>query len=89
LGSIIAFTSYLWLLHYESPTKVGTYAYVNPVVAVIIGAVLGAESIGPRTIVATALILIGVLLIASGSGKSSAPKFLRDRFSRRYNLSSI
>jgi drug/metabolite transporter (DMT)-like permease len=69
-GSVVAFTAYLWLLHYESPTKVGTYAYVNPVVAVIIGAVLGGESIGLRTIAATALILISVLLIASGGGKS-------------------
>lgn len=33
-GSIIAFTAYVWLIHHESPTKVGTYAYVNPVVAV-------------------------------------------------------
>src|SRR5262249_15405865 len=33
-GSIIAFTAYVWLLHYTSPTRVGTYAYVNPVVAV-------------------------------------------------------
>ena len=36
-GSIIGFTAYVWLIHHESPTKVGTYAYVNPVVAVIIG----------------------------------------------------
>lgn len=36
-GSIIGFTAYLWLLHHESPTKVGTYAYVNPVVAVALG----------------------------------------------------
>ena len=36
-GSIISYTAYVWLLHYESPTRVGTYAYVNPVVAVILG----------------------------------------------------
>src|SRR2546421_4844298 len=36
-GSIVGFTAYIWLLHYESPTKVGTYAYVNPVVAVNLG----------------------------------------------------
>jgi drug/metabolite transporter (DMT)-like permease len=35
-GSIIAFTAYVWLIHHESPTKVGTYAYVNPVVAVLV-----------------------------------------------------
>jgi len=47
-GSIIAFTAYVWLIHHESPTKVGTYAYVNPVVAVLIGYFLGGETPGPR-----------------------------------------
>ena len=45
-GSIVGFTAYVWLLHYESPTKVGTYAYVNPVVAVCLGYFFGGESIG-------------------------------------------
>ena len=48
-GSIAGFTAYVWLLHHESPTKVGTYAYVNPVVAVIIGYFLGGEPLGART----------------------------------------
>jgi drug/metabolite transporter (DMT)-like permease len=64
-GSIVGFTAYLWLLHHESPTRVGTYAYVNPVVAVILGSLLGGESIGPRTVVATALILVSVIAIAT------------------------
>ena len=64
-GSIISFTAYVWLLHYESPTKVGTYAYVNPVVAVILGATLGGESMGRRTILGTALILISVVAITT------------------------
>ncbi len=50
-GSILAFTAYVWLIHHESPTKVGTYAYVNPVVAVLVGYFLGGETLGPRTIV--------------------------------------
>jgi drug/metabolite transporter (DMT)-like permease len=62
-GSIIAFTVYLWLLHYESPTKVGTYAYVNPVVAVLLGYFFGGEVIGPRTIAGTLLILVSVVVI--------------------------
>jgi drug/metabolite transporter (DMT)-like permease len=62
-GSIIGYTAYVWLLHYESATKVGTYAYVNPVVAVILGATLGGESMGRRTILGTALILISVAAI--------------------------
>lgn len=70
-GSIVAFTAYVWLLHYESPTKVGTYAYVNPVVAVILGAVLGGETVGRRTVVGTALILISVFTITTGRAKLS------------------
>ena len=49
-GSIAGFTAYVWLLHHESPTKVGTYAYVNPVVAVLLGYWLGGEPLGLRTI---------------------------------------
>jgi drug/metabolite transporter (DMT)-like permease len=69
-GSIIAFTAYVWLLHYESPTRVGTYAYVNPVVAVILGAVLGGESMGRRTILGTAFILMSVAAITTMKRKS-------------------
>ena len=64
-GSIVAYTAYVWLLHYESPTRVGTYAYVNPVVAVIIGAGFGGEIIGRRTLLGTALILVGVVAITT------------------------
>jgi drug/metabolite transporter (DMT)-like permease len=61
-GSIVAFTAYVWLIHHESPTKVGTYAYVNPVVAVLLGYFLGREPIGPRTIAGTLLVLISVVI---------------------------
>jgi drug/metabolite transporter (DMT)-like permease len=64
-GSIIAFTAYVWLIHHESPTKVGTYAYVNPVVAVLVGYFFGGEAIGPRTIVGTVLILVSVVVITT------------------------
>jgi len=62
-GSIVGFTAYVWLLHHESPTKVGTYAYVNPIVAVIVGYFLGGETIGPRTILGTLLVLASILVI--------------------------
>jgi drug/metabolite transporter (DMT)-like permease len=62
-GSIVAFTAYVWLLHHEAPTKVGTYAYVNPVVAVLIGYFLGGEALGPRTILGTLFVLVSVLVI--------------------------
>jgi drug/metabolite transporter (DMT)-like permease len=64
-GSIVGFTAYVWLLHYESPTKVGTYAYVNPVVAVILGYFLGGEAVGPRTILGTLLVLVSVITITT------------------------
>ena len=62
-GSIVGFTAYVWLLHHESPTKVVTYAYVNPIVAVIVGYFLGGEALGLRTVVGTAFILISVVVI--------------------------
>jgi drug/metabolite transporter (DMT)-like permease len=64
-GSIIAFTAYVWLIHYESPTRVGTYAYVNPVVAVLIGYFLAGEALGLRTILGTLFVLISVVLITT------------------------
>ncbi len=68
-GSIIAFTAYVWLIHHESPTKVGTYAYVNPVVAVLIGYFLGGEALGLRTILGTLFVLISVVVITTTRAK--------------------
>jgi drug/metabolite transporter (DMT)-like permease len=68
-GSIVAFTAYVWLIHHESPTKVGTYAYVNPVIAVLIGYFFGGEGIGPRTIVGTFLVLVSVVVITTAPAK--------------------
>jgi drug/metabolite transporter (DMT)-like permease len=68
-GSIIGFTAYVWLLHHESPTKVGTYAYVNPVVAVLVGYFLGGEALGLRTILGTLLVLISVVVITTTRAK--------------------
>jgi drug/metabolite transporter (DMT)-like permease len=64
-GSIIGFTAYVWLIHHESPTKVGTYAYVNPVVAVLVGYFLGGEEIGLRAILGTAFVLVSVVVITT------------------------
>jgi len=64
-GSIIGFTAYVWLIHHESPTKVGTYAYVNPVVAVLVGYFLGGETLGLRTILGTLCVLISVVVITT------------------------
>jgi len=64
-GSIVGFTAYVWLIHHESPTKVGTYAYVNPVVAVLVGYFLGGEALGARTILGTFLVLVSVVVITT------------------------
>jgi drug/metabolite transporter (DMT)-like permease len=72
-GSIIGFTAYVWLLHRESPTKVGTYAYVNPIVAVILGYFLGGEALGTRTVLGTLLVLVSVVVITTTRPKKPAP----------------
>ena len=74
-GSIIAFTAYVWLIHHESPTKVGTYAYVNPVIAVLLGYFLGGEGLGARTILGTFLVLVSVVVITTTPKRTkSAPQ---------------
>jgi len=68
-GSIVAFTAYVWLIHHESPTKVGTYAYVNPLVAVLLGYFMGGEALGLRTILGTLFVLIAVVMITTTRAK--------------------
>jgi drug/metabolite transporter (DMT)-like permease len=70
-GSVIAFTAYLWLIHHESPTKVGTYAYVNPVVAVLMGYFFGGEGLDARTMAGTLLVLVSVLVITLKPAKKA------------------
>lgn len=62
-GSLIAFSAYLWLLRVVSPVKVGTYAYVNPIVAVILGTSLLGEPINSRVFLAGGFIFAAVTLI--------------------------
>jgi len=73
-GSIIGFTAYVWLIHHESPTKVGTYAYVNPVVAVLLGYFMAGEALGLRTILGTVFVLISVVVITTTRNSVSARK---------------
>ncbi|WAC15135.1 EamA family transporter [Dyadobacter pollutisoli] len=62
-GSIAGFSAYVWLLKVQPATKVSTYAYVNPVVAVILGVFFANESITPLQISGLIVILVSVLLI--------------------------
>jgi drug/metabolite transporter (DMT)-like permease len=66
-GSLLAFTAYAWLLRAAPTPLVATYAYVNPVVAVLLGWAVAAEPVTPRMIAAGAIIVAAVALIASGS----------------------
>ena len=68
-GSIVGFTAYIWLLHHQSPTKVGTYAYVNPVVAVCLGYFLAGETLGLRTLLGTGFVLLSVIVITTAPAK--------------------
>jgi drug/metabolite transporter (DMT)-like permease len=73
VGSVVGFTAYVWLIHHESPTKVGTYAYVNPVVAVLLGYFFAGEALGSRTVLGTFFVLISVVVITtSKAGKPVA-----------------
>jgi drug/metabolite transporter (DMT)-like permease len=65
-ASIIAFTAYVWLLRVSTPSRVASYAFVNPLVAVLLGAAVGGEVLTARTALAAVLILAAVAAILSG-----------------------
>ncbi|MFI5254609.1 MAG: EamA family transporter [Candidatus Limnocylindrales bacterium] len=69
-GSLGAFTTYTWLLQHAPVSRVATYAYVNPVVAVVLGAVILGETITPSVIVGGAVIVAGVALITTFEARS-------------------
>jgi drug/metabolite transporter (DMT)-like permease len=63
IGAIIGFSAYIYLLRHCDPAKVATYAYVNPIVAVILGTLFAGERLTSRTIVAAALIIGSVAIV--------------------------
>lgn len=74
VGSIIGFTAYSWLLLHRPPAQVSTYAYVNPVVAVLLGATLGGEKLTPGMLAGAVLIVAAVAtVIATQARRSRAP----------------
>jgi drug/metabolite transporter (DMT)-like permease len=74
VGSLLAFTAYGWLLRVAPLPLIATYAYVNPVVAVILGALVLQEPIDLRTIVAGGVIIAAVALIVTARGRMAAPR---------------
>ena len=68
-GSIVALTAYKWMLQVSTPARVATYAYVNPVIAILLGTALAAEPFTPRIALAAAVILAAVVLITRCSAR--------------------
>ena len=62
-GSIVAYNAYIWLLKHADPTWVSTYAFVNPIVAVFLGWLIAHERFAPRALLATAIIVLAVVII--------------------------
>ena len=62
-GSLTGYMAYIWLLGIRRPSLVGTYAYVNPVVAVFLGWLVANEHISMQQVIALAIIIVGVILV--------------------------
>jgi drug/metabolite transporter (DMT)-like permease len=69
-GSLLGFTAYVWLLEHVPTAKVATYAYVNPVVAVVLGALILHEKIDGYIIAGAAVIVVGVVLVTTSKIKA-------------------
>ncbi|MDQ6857941.1 MAG: EamA family transporter [Chloroflexota bacterium] len=67
-GSLVAFSAYSWLLQHAPVSLVSTYAYVNPVVAVLLGALILAEPITPSIVIGAAIIVAAVAFIVTREG---------------------
>lgn len=68
-GSLVGYMAYVWLLSVRSPAIVGTYAYVNPVVAIFLGSLILSEPINPKQLMALGVILLGVILVSFSNSK--------------------
>jgi len=72
-GSLVAFSAYLYLLAHATPAQATSYAFVNPVIALLLGVVLAGEHVTPAEWVACGVILAGVVLIFRGKTRSRTP----------------
>jgi len=73
-GSIIGFSTYMWLLSVASPAAVGTYAYVNPIVAVVLGVMVAGETLPPSATLAMVVITGSVALVSLAPYLRRRPK---------------
>jgi len=81
-GSLLGFSCYGWLLKVEPASRVATYAYVNPVVAVLLGAWLGHEPLTVRVVVAAAIIVLAVVITLSAGRPRGAQTTAGDKATR-------
>lgn len=81
-GSVIAFTAFTWLVETEGPSRAGSYAYVNPFVAVLLGWAVAGEALTARMLMAGAAIVLAVILIVRGT-HAEAPSPVRHTPARR------
>jgi drug/metabolite transporter (DMT)-like permease len=72
LPSLAGYTSYLYVLTNASPARASTYAYVNPIVAVALGAMIGGEPLTSRVVTAATIIILAVILIVSSGSRSTS-----------------
>jgi len=72
-GSIFGFTAYIWLLHHVRPALATSYAYVNPPIAVLFGALLAGERFTSHDLGAMAVILVGVVIITLARARAAKP----------------
>lgn len=72
MGSLVGYSTFVWLMKNTTPARVATYAYVNPVVAVFLGWLLLGEPIGPRTLVSSAIIIAAVVIITLQKSRASS-----------------
>ena len=73
IGALVGYTAYIFLLRHCDPAKVATYAYVNPIVAVLLGALFAGESLTARTMLAAGLIIGSVALVITVQQTRSRP----------------
>jgi drug/metabolite transporter (DMT)-like permease len=73
-ASIVAYTAYVWLLGHEPPTRVASYAYVNPVIAVLLGCLFGGERLSMQVFAGMILVLAGVIAVLGHRSTVSSPR---------------
>ncbi|MGA2445520.1 MAG: EamA family transporter [Opitutaceae bacterium] len=74
VGSLVGFSTFVWLMKHSTPARVSTYAYVNPIVAVFLGWLILGEPITARTLAAAAVIVLSVVVITTQRGRGAVRK---------------